>query len=87
MSRAPKSYPRSLNARILRSKSRVGNIAKGRGIASTRADPAQSDNDDKKISSRLGGALHVKCIVRGFLSSVACSQGTYFKSDNDIHPA
>ncbi|KAL8703900.1 MAG: hypothetical protein Q9201_002912 [Fulgogasparrea decipioides] len=53
MSRALKDSLESLKAWVLRSPSRVKNIAEGNGIPGTRAAPTQLSRNDKKIGSRL----------------------------------
>jgi hypothetical protein len=53
MSKALKSSLQTLKAWILQSNSRVQKIANGQGNAGTRAAPAQSGSNDKKIGSRL----------------------------------
>ncbi|KAF2259615.1 hypothetical protein CC78DRAFT_620902 [Lojkania enalia] len=53
MSRALKSSLESLKTWVFQSNSRVQKIANGQGTAGTRAAPAQSGNNDKKIGSRL----------------------------------
>ncbi|KAH9871023.1 hypothetical protein J1614_006597 [Plenodomus biglobosus] len=53
MSRPLKRSIQDLKTWVFQSRSRVQLIANGQGTAGTRAAPAQSGNNDKKIGSRL----------------------------------